>query len=329
MKVVKPRVMVLVTLLQNQMISIGIDNPESIFISLPLLVALFYIYRKAGKNFGIVASRLGIASRYRVFVKALNVIKIATFVVLIFAALHPYTIRVVEIPISIDNVLEVNTTAIDIVVLFDISKSMGYREISSTRFDIALSILSQFLNIVRKDHVILVVFSKEPRILCKDATEDTDRCLSMLRNIELEKYSAIGNAVAYGISYAKASSKPIALVLITDGARNYGMPIDDAVSIAKASSIPITVVLIGSDSRARELVDVCKNSSIDIYRVDRDLQKDVLEDMVKDLYREVRYLALKSSGYAYAYTYSKDYTLSKALIIAALVLFLISIIEGI
>ncbi len=307
------------------MISIGFENPTALVLSIPFLATLVLLYRRSRKKFSTIVERLGLA-RSPKLVALLTALKLCTAIAIAIAAAQPYLEIYEPVKVSIDNVLELNTSAVELLILLDVSKSMGYVDNGIKRFEIATKVLEELLRIVKRDRVTVAVFAKDVEIVCRNASIS---CLNKLQSIELRRYSAIGNAIVFAVSYAKASSLPVAAILITDGANNYGTPPKNALRYANESGLALVPIIVGSDPRAYDFEKACRDLGIEIRRVGTHVDEKLLKDLVEDAYREAKYVALKVRGMLYAYVAKRDYGPTLVATILALVLFLASILEGV
>jgi len=210
---------------------------------------------------------------------------------------------------------------------------MGMQYGYGSRYSIALDVTRNILEIAQRrgDIVSIAVFSSTPRILCRGVGMNIsiEDCLSMLNSIEFEKYTAIGDAIIYGANYASLGL-PTAIIVITDGAQNYGTSIENAIEFVKSRDIALVIVLIGNDPRAQRLRDVANMFSIPLidvpsYRAGEDVAIDVSEH----IYRESIVSSLKAFGRTEVYIYRNDFTPTYIAIIISIVLFIASTIEGV
>jgi Ca-activated chloride channel family protein len=330
--IVRVRVVALATLLQNQMTSIGFDNPYMLLlipVTLPILAVLFL---KSSKRFKILSLRLGSISRSR-FIVITAIVKILIPILTALTASQPYIVSYTTVNVTIDNVLDVNTTSARIAILLDISRSMGYSELSSTRFSTALGIVEKIvgLAIERKDIVDIRIFSDTVKPLCLGINNESyaRECIERLRGADLEKFSAIGDALIIGYSVAKASAIPIAVVVVTDGAINYGSPVEDAVDTVANSGIAVVIIIIGNDPRSLDLEKLCRDRGLPVFRVGYLGDEEAVKYVSEKLYAKARFEALKVSGNLNIATPVKDYSIQLYLLIVLVILIAVSMAEGV
>ena len=318
-------------LLPNQMTSIGFDNPLALVLipaTVAILALLLYRSRKRSSE---LSSKLG-GFGGRKFVRALLIAKLVAPMLLAIAAAQPYTVTYTYTPVTMDNILSVNITNAKIIILLDISTSMGNTDTYPTRIGSAVDLV---LRIARKavekgDTVEVYGFSNSVRLLCiATNTSSLETCSSVLSGLELEKYSAVGDAIYFGFSKAKTSTIPTALLVVTDGAANYGSPVEDAVKVVATSNIPLLAILVGSDPRASSFEEVCKKHGVQVVRVGAPSnEEEALNYVAEKLYAEARYEAFKASGKLYIEASVKDYSIQLYTLLAALPLIVVSMAEG-
>jgi len=323
---------VLATFLQNQMISIGFDNPYMLLIipvTLPILVLLFLNSRR---RFRILSLRLGSIGSSR-FVAIIAIVKLLIPILTALTASQPYIVSYTTATVTLDNVLDINITSTRIAMLLDISRSMGYSELSSTRFSTALNIVEKIVDLAmeRKDIAYIYTFSDTVKTLCLGITNKSyaEKCLEKLRGIELERFSAIGDALLFGYSLSKASVTPIAVIVVTDGAVNYGSPVEDAVDTIANSGIAVAILVIGSDPRSLDFEKLCRDRGLPVFRIGYLGDEEAVKYVSEKLYAKARFEALKVSGNLNIATPVKDYSIQLYLLIVLVILIAVSMAEGI
>jgi Ca-activated chloride channel family protein len=260
-------------------------------------------------------------------------IKFLVPVLFVVAMAQPYIEVSTRTPVTMDNVLEANASA-KIIVLLDISKSMNYTDTYPSRLENALVITRGIAEyaVPRNDSLEVYGFSKTTKILCTNLTslDAVDSCIEGIKSIELEKYSAIGDALYYGYSKSKTSPLPPVIVLITDGGWNYGSPVEDAVRTLVHSSIPLVVVIVGRDSRASRLIDACRAHNVTVVKASISSgDEDLLDYLSQSVYVSAKYEALKSAGVLYVYVSTRDYSIQLFILFASLAIFIASLVEGV
>lgn len=304
--------------LQNQTISVGFENPYALVLIPASVFILTFLYIKSRKRSYNLTSRLGRIDNARIS-GILAAAKFATAIIIVFAAAQPYTITYSRMTVTPENVLEVNATS-RIVVLLDISTSMGYTDTFPSRIGNAVSLVEKIIEIAasKKDTVDVYGFSDSVKPLCVNSS-------ACKLDIKLERFSAIGDAIFFGYAKARASALPTAIILITDGASNYGSPVEDAVKATEN----IVVMLVGNDPRASKLENACKEHRIPIFRIALSSgEEDALNYVAQKLYASAKFEALKAYGQLQISVQRRDYSIQLYLLAVLILLFVISLGEG-
>ncbi|HBA86338.1 MAG TPA: hypothetical protein DCZ95_19840 [Verrucomicrobia bacterium] len=151
----------------------------------------------------------------------------------------------------------VNTEAVDIVLLADVSTSMRAIDFSTAtkrinRLDAAKTVMEEFIKKRPADRIGLVAFSAMPYTvapLTLDHAWLMQQASERLQTGMLEDGTAIGDAIASAVNRlrdSKAVSKVV--VLLTDGMSNAGrLSPDNAAQAAKALNIKLYTIGAGSD----------------------------------------------------------------------------------
>lgn len=143
--------------------------------------------------------------------------------------------------------------AVDLMLVFDLSKSMEALDFSPNRRKVAIDTLTQFINKRSDDRIGLVLFSGEA-YLSTPLTLDHRLILTNLKNSSnsgLEDGTAIGQSLAVAVSHLKNSTaKSRVILLVTDGDNNMGSvdPIS-AAQIAAGFGLKIYTIGIGKKGR--------------------------------------------------------------------------------
>jgi hypothetical protein len=318
--------------LQSHMTSIGFENPLAFLIIPVSLPILFLLYLRSRKRSLALAKRLGRVGRPSI-AKALAAVKLFTPILIAFAAAQPYTVSYSYTTITLDNVLEVNTTSTRIVVLLDISKSMSYADTYPSRIGNAVSIVKRVaeMAVERGDALDVYGFSSGVKPLCIAVNKSSlESCRAVLDSVELEQFSAVGDAIYFGYAKAMASAVPTAVVLVTDGGHNYGAPADGAVKSVASAGIPMALVLVGRDPRASSLEKACEEAGVPLFRVGVSAgEEDVLHYVAEKLYAKARFEALKAAGQLQVVVQKRDYTIQLYALLALIPLIAASVAEGI
>ena len=311
--------------------SIGFEEPQMLLLIPASTIVLLFLYVRGRKKSQTLARRLGKAGGSRwpfLFVFA----KFATAVLICVAAAQPYVLTYTYVTVTPENILYINATSTRLVLFLDISASMGYTDTYPSRISNAVELVEKIIVTAtsRGDYVDVYVFSDKVEPLCISINSSTvDSCMAKIRGINLKKYSAIGDAFIYGYMYAKASRMPAAILVITDGAYNYGSSPLEALQSIKSSRIPVALILVGNDPRSHELEQYCKENGIPIYRVSMGSgEEEALRYVSERLFSELKFEALAVSGQTNVQVPVKDYTVQLYLLALLVPLFILSMAEG-
>lgn len=178
----------------------------------------------------------------RHFLFALRTIAIILFIV------------VLARPQKTDQLKDVTTEGIDIIIALDISGSMLARDFRPDRLEASKNVATEFISGRPYDRLGLVVFSGESFTQCP-LTTDHAVLINLMREIQsgmIEDGTAIGNGLATAINRIKDSeaiSKVI--ILLTDGVNNRGeiAPATSA-DIAKTFGIRVYTIGVGTQGTA-------------------------------------------------------------------------------
>ena len=158
-------------------------------------------------------------------------------------------------------ITEINTYGIDIMLILDVSGTMGERDMVMegeyvSRLKATKGVLDRFINGRKADRIGLLAFATNA-LTRAPLTVDYQLIIKALDEITLELFpedqrrTSIGNAIATGVSRlrnSKAESKII--ILLTDGANTAGnIAPNSAAQIAQSEDIRIYTIGFGSPRR--------------------------------------------------------------------------------
>ncbi len=143
--------------------------------------------------------------------------------------------------------------AVEMIICFDLSKSMEAIDFTPNRHVVAINTITQFIDKRIDDRIGLVLFSGEA-YLAVPLTQDHDvlkNAVVTATNKNLEDGTAIGQALAVGVHhlrYSKAKSR--IMILVTDGDNNMGSvdPLT-AAELGKGYGVKIYTIGIGKKGR--------------------------------------------------------------------------------
>lgn len=163
-------------------------------------------------------------------------------------------------PRRLQEVVQVSSEGIDIVLTLDISGSMRAEDFQpDNRFVVAKRVLQRFIEGTQGDRLALVVFAGKA-FTQSPLTLDHEMVLRLLDDVELgmvEDGTAIGMAIATGAArLEKSNAESRVIILLTDGRNNAGAI--DPVTAAKAAGaigVKVYAVGVGSEQGARIPID--------------------------------------------------------------------------
>jgi Ca-activated chloride channel family protein len=157
-------------------------------------------------------------------------------------------------PQSTDNLRNVTTEGIDIMVSLDISGSMLAMDFKPNRLEAAKDVATEFISGRPNDKMGLVVFAAESFTQCP-LTVDHTVLTNLIRDVRtgmLQDGTAIGLGLSTAVSRIKDSdAKSKVIILLTDGVNNRGEihPLT-AAEIAKSFGIRVYTIGVGTHGTA-------------------------------------------------------------------------------
>jgi Ca-activated chloride channel family protein len=157
-------------------------------------------------------------------------------------------------PQSTDNLREVTTEGIDIMVSLDISGSMQAMDFKPNRLEAAKDVAIEFISGRQNDKMGLVVFAAESFTQCP-LTIDHATLINLIQDVNfgmLTDGTAIGMGLSTAVSRIKDSNaKSKVIILLTDGVNNRGEihPLT-AAELAKTFGIRVYTIGVGSHGTA-------------------------------------------------------------------------------
>ncbi len=144
--------------------------------------------------------------------------------------------------------------SVDIMIVFDMSKSMEETDLARDRMDAAQRVVRRFVATTQGDRVGLVVFAQQAMLQCP-LTHDMHMLDRVVANLEIDDIpslgTAIGDGLGMGLAYLRRSeSKSRIVILLSDGDNNVSsqMTPRQAAEAAKAMGVRVFTVLVGADT---------------------------------------------------------------------------------
>jgi Ca-activated chloride channel family protein len=225
-------------------------NPEAFLLFIPLLAISWYAWTH------------GIRKRSRVFFPTGSWIdQRPRFTLPSPFRLH-FTLRLIALslmitglarPQKVSSKTKRTVEAVDIIISFDLSKSMDALDFNPNRRTVAVNTVNRFIGRRPDDRIGLVLFSGEA-YLAVPLTVDhkiVQQGVIASSNRGLQDGTAIGQSLAVGVHHLKNSkAKSRIIILVTDGDNNMGSvdPIT-AAEMAKGYGLKIYTIGIGKKGR--------------------------------------------------------------------------------
>jgi len=227
-------------------------NPEAFLLFIPLSLAIFYIWKFGPKKRSrlIYPTSHWIDKRPRFSLpspfKLHFILRSVSLSLLVVALARPQDVlqrerRTVE--------------AIDIIISFDLSKSMDAIDFTPNRRTVAINTILDFIDKRPDDRMGLVLFSGEAYLAVPLTVDHSilKEAINKSSNNLIQDGTAIGQSLAVGVNHLKNSrAKSRIIILVTDGDNNMGS-IDPltATELAVAYNLKIYTIGIGKKGRVQ------------------------------------------------------------------------------
>ena len=255
--------------------------------------------------------------------EAVRLARAAALLLLVVAAAQPYTEYRVARRITVSDTGLLRSKPVVVVILLDDSKSMGYRLGVGRRIDAAKRMLASFLEGLGGNATVHLVFFAGN--VTPVYTGDPRGALEALAEARGdEKYTAIGDALAYALGFLRASGLPGAVLLVSDGGQNYGSDPVSAAASYRASRTPLIVVAVDGPG---VLPQVAAAAGSKMYRLD-EYSVEAAGGLGDVLWREARLEALQARGEAVVWSVRRSYAPAVVAALLAVLLLAVSLAEG-
>lgn len=140
------------------------------------------------------------------------------------------------------------TSEANFVLAIDASTSMSATDFSPSRIEAAKDSAIKFVESVGTDTQVGIISFSGASFIEEDMTEDYKEVKDSIRNIQISSYGGtdLGEAIISATNLLLKDTKPRALVLLTDGRSNIGIPLEDAVSYANENKVTIHAIGVGT-----------------------------------------------------------------------------------
>lgn len=140
-----------------------------------------------------------------------------------------------------------------VMLAFDTSLSMAAEDVEPNRFAAAQAAAKEFIDELPEQlNVGLVSFAGTAKLLVPPTQEHDDIKLA-IDNLELDKATAIGDAVALSldviedqVAQVEEGTPDAAIVLISDGETTVGLPTEEAIPLAQEAGIAVSTIAYGT-----------------------------------------------------------------------------------
>ncbi|HKT05517.1 MAG TPA: VWA domain-containing protein [Rugosimonospora sp.] len=141
-----------------------------------------------------------------------------------------------------------------VMVAIDVSLSMQSTDVSPTRIAAAQTAAKEFVQQLPAGYNVgLVSFAKSANVLVSP-TKDRASITQAIDSLQLAEATATGEAVFTSLSAIQSvpadganGAPPARIVLLSDGYRTAGRPIEDAAAAASAANVPVSTIAFGTD----------------------------------------------------------------------------------
>jgi Ca-activated chloride channel family protein len=141
-----------------------------------------------------------------------------------------------------------------IVLAIDVSLSMEAKDVEPSRIDAAKEAAVTFTREVPAAYNLgLVSFAKSANVLVSPG-KDREQVITAIEGLQLDEATATGEAVFTALDAIRAvppdgaqGAAPARILLLSDGYRTSGRPIEDAAAAAAEANVPVSTIAFGTD----------------------------------------------------------------------------------
>ncbi len=142
-----------------------------------------------------------------------------------------------------------------IMIAIDVSLSMESTDVAPTRIKAAQSAAKEFVRTLPTGYNVgLVAFAKTADVLVSP-TKDRTSITQAIDGLQLQEATATGEAVFTSLSAIQSvpadgasGAPPARIVLLSDGYRTAGRPIEEAAQAAATARVPVSTIAFGTDN---------------------------------------------------------------------------------
>lgn len=142
-----------------------------------------------------------------------------------------------------------------IMLAIDVSLSMESTDVAPSRINAAETAAKEFVQTLPAGYNVgLVAFAKTADVLVSP-TKERDSIIQAINNLQLAEATATGEAIFTCLAAitsvpadGASGAPPARIVLLSDGYRTAGRPIEDASAAAAAANVPVSTIAFGTDT---------------------------------------------------------------------------------
>jgi Ca-activated chloride channel homolog len=173
-----------------------------------------------------------------------TVLRVLALLALVIAAVRPQTYRTVTREVD----------SVDIMLVFDLSKSMEESDLPRDRLDAAQRVVRNFVRSNKNDRIGLVVFAQQAMLQCP-LTHDSAVLEQIVADLAIGDVAENGTAIGDGLALAlaqlrRSDARSRVVILLSDGDSNMVTRFSDeeAARTARELGVKVSTVLVGAES---------------------------------------------------------------------------------
>jgi len=189
----------------------------------------------------------------------------------------------------------------DYVIAMDNSNSMIVDDFTPSRLQAAKTAAINFLDQISPDNKVGIVAFSSTAYSQSELTDDKFKVGQVIRNIELSSTGGtdIGEALVTGANLLMGSENAKAIILITDGQSNVGLPVADAIEYINLRQVTVYTIGIGTEEGAdfygaqlvldeTTLKNIALSTSGEYYRAEDEVQlQDAYSRIANSMERKI------------------------------------------
>jgi Ca-activated chloride channel family protein len=157
-----------------------------------------------------------------------------------------------------------------VVLAIDVSLSMQAGDVEPTRLEAAQGAAKQFIRDLPGAYNLGVVsFARSAQVLVPPA-KDRGAAMEAIDSLQLAEATATGEAVFTALDAIRAvpsdgsqEAPPARILLLSDGYRTYGRPIEEAADAAVQAQVPVSTVAFGTDDGTVDIAGQLQRVPVD------------------------------------------------------------------